>query len=126
LLATLKGNFDYGIRHPLGKIVNTLFLPLFGIFILFYGLLSEQSRISSILQHKYFVVLGKSSYIFYLIHMGIFPAALSKIGIDSTIPCGYFVVFVVLNIISIILFRYVEEPLNIYIRRFNGQPLTVA
>lgn len=120
-LATLRGDFHYGIGHPLGKLVNTLFLPTFGIFMLFYGLLKERTLISKILSHKLFVLLGKSSYIFYLIHKGIFVSALGKLGITSTNPFSYVLIFIALNIISILMYKYMEEPLNIYIRRQNAR-----
>ena len=120
LLTSLKGDFDFGIRHPIGKIVNTLFLPTFGIFMLYYGLLKEQTLISKILSHKFFILLGKSSYIFYLIHMGIFVSALGKFGIRSTNPFSYLLIFITLNIVSVVIYKYIEEPLNIYIRSCNG------
>ncbi|MFN3664503.1 MAG: acyltransferase family protein, partial [Sediminibacterium sp.] len=119
LLTTLKGDFDFGIRHPIGKLINTLILPLFGIFTLYYGLLKENTIISKILSSKLFVLLGKSSYIFYLIHMGIFISLLNKFGLTGSIISNS-VKFIILNIISIILYKYIEEPLNIIIRRYNA------
>ncbi len=120
LLTALKGDFDFGIRHPIGKIVNTLFLPTFGILMLYYGLLKERTLISEILSNKLFVLLGKSSYIFYLIHMGIFVSALRKLDIISKTPFSYLLLFIILNMISIVMYKYIEEPLNIYIRRYNA------
>jgi peptidoglycan/LPS O-acetylase OafA/YrhL len=117
LLTILQGNFDFGIRHPLGKIVNTLFLPLFGISMLYYGLLKEETLISKILSLKLFVLLGKSSYIFYLIHMGIFVNELNILSITN--PFMYLSNLILLNLVSIVMFRYIEEPFNIFIRRYN-------
>lgn len=120
LLMTVKGDYDFGIRHPIGKIINTLFLPIFGICMLFYGLLKEQTLISKIISTRLFILLGKSSYIFYLIHMGVFVTALGKLGLTSSDPISYLVLFAVLNLISILIYRYIEQPSNIYIKSFAG------
>ena len=110
ILSMLKGNYDYGIRHPLGKVINTLVLPLIGICPFFYGLLRENSIISKMLSSKLFLLLGKSSYVFYLIHMGVFSLLLRKF------TSNYLLIFISLNILAIILYKYVEEPVNLYIR----------
>src|SRR5690606_4679237 len=78
LISLLKEDYDYGIRHPLGKIINTLFLPLVGIASFYYGLITENTIVSKILSNNPFVLLGKSSYIFYLIHMGVISALLDE------------------------------------------------
>lgn len=94
----LKGNYDYGIRHPMGKLINNLLLPLFGISFIYYGLLKENSIISKVLSYRLFDILGKSSYVFYLIHMGIINNWISRY--TNSILINFFL----LNIISIILF----------------------
>lgn len=119
LLTVVRGNFDFGIRHPLGTLINNLILPLFGIFTLFYGLLKEDTFISRILSNKVFVLLGKSSYIFYLIHMGIF-ADLLQTFLPYSNMYNFLGNFVIINIVSIIIYKYVEDPLNIYIRKYYG------
>ena len=57
------------------------------------------------------ILLGKSSYIFYLIHKGFIP-----IFIDEYIWDNKLFLFVILNVISIILFKYIEEPANHWIK----------
>lgn len=115
LISLCKGNADFGIRHPFGKLINTLILPLIGILPFYYGLIKENTLISKILSSNLFVLLGKSSYTFYLIHMGIFSIVLHKI------TTNYILIFVVLNIISILFYKYVENPLNVYFRaKFSG------
>jgi peptidoglycan/LPS O-acetylase OafA/YrhL len=111
-IASLKGNYDFGIRPPLGKTINTFILPLFGILPLFYGLLTEQTWVSKILSSRLFVLLGKASYIFYLIHLGMIEH-----WVSSTFD-HMLITFIFLNIVSIILFRLVEEPLNLGIRKY--------
>lgn len=119
LLAEIKAvfNVQQGIYHPLGIAVNNLFLPI-GVGFLIFGLIVEKNWLSAMLSTKYFDLLGKSSYTFYLIHMGVvYNLIMFLIPIDfSLIP------FIILNIISILLYKYLETPLNIYFRnlRFNS------
>lgn len=95
-----------------GKIIIAFLLPIFGIAPLFYGLIKEKTLVSRILETKLFLLLGKSSYIFYLIHIGIFATFLnSKIH-------NYILVFVIINLTSIFLYLYVEKPLNFFIKDF--------
>jgi peptidoglycan/LPS O-acetylase OafA/YrhL len=118
LISSFKGNFDLGISHPAGKLVNNLVLPLIGIAPFFLGLLREKTIISSILGSPVFVLLGKSSYIFYLIHYGLFAYFLRD-HISSNL-----VVFLVMNLISVVFYIALEEPMNKWIRRkfSSGSP----
>lgn len=110
LLALLKPNLDAsGTDVFLGKIINTIFLPILGFLPLFYGLISEKSILSNVLNSKIFQLLGKSSYVFYLIHMGIFCTLLHKF-----LPMQ--MVFFLLILFSILLYLFVEKPLNKWIR----------
>jgi len=83
-------------------------------------------------------LLGKSSYIFYLVHIGVF-ANLSKTyawaWVDSLFEWldnkGYnwwtehlndtvlyiLIVFILLNLLSILLYKTLEEPINLAIRK---------
>jgi len=123
LISLLKGNADFGIRHPLGKLINTFLLPAIGISVFYFGLLTERTLVSSLLGSKLFVILGKSSYIFYLIHVGIFATILHKF------TSNLLLIFLAINLISIILYTFIEHPLNDYIRkrfvRRIGQPAYV-
>lgn len=111
LISINKGSADLGIRTPIGKLINTLLLPLIGISTLYYGLIKEQTILSKILSSKLFVLLGKSSYIFYLIHLGIFYGILHKFFNNNLI------VFLLLNLLSVGLYLYVENPFNQLIRK---------
>jgi peptidoglycan/LPS O-acetylase OafA/YrhL len=118
VMTVLRGSHEYGIQHPLGKVINSLVLPLAGISLFFYGLLTEQTFISKILGGKFFVLIGKSSYVFYLIHIGIIASFIQKI-----IP-NAIVIFFAINLISILLYKYVEEPLSRIVRtRLGSQSL---
>lgn len=110
LLMTLKvGKGDGKDCYP-GVLINNLILPLFGVAPLFWGLISEKTIFSRILSSRLFVLLGKSSYAFYLIHFGVFVTLLNKIS------ANFLFEFVVLNLVSVFLYLYIETPLN---RRFR-------
>lgn len=110
-MSLLRAGTLIGIEHPLGRLINSIVLPIAGISLFFYGLLTEETVISKILGSKLLVLLGKSSYIFYLIHIGVIAAFIQSNFQNSM------VIFVAINLISIVLFRFVEDPLNRFIRR---------
>ena len=110
-LVLLKEGAGYGVDTLSGKVINTLLLPVFGIAPLFWGLIKENTMLSKLFSTKIFVLLGKSSYIFYLIHLGIFVTILNKISTNQ------WFVFIALNAISVVLYSYLESPLNKIIRK---------
>lgn len=112
-ISLFSNNGLYGVHHPFGILINTFVLPLFGIAPFFYGLIHEKTIFSSFFGSKLLVLLGKSSYVFYLIHIGFFRNifVLNNDGVWS-----YLYLFVILQIISIILFKTIEEPINDYLR----------
>jgi peptidoglycan/LPS O-acetylase OafA/YrhL len=136
ILPILPGN-EFGQQHPLGIITNNYLLAI-AITLFFYGLITEDGTIlKGILANKFVELLGKSSYIFYLIHLGYMYNMLSfsvnwlndavnklydKWGVDWVSPfqndhLNLLYLFVTLNGIAILLFKNIEEPLNHYIRR---------
>lgn len=110
LLSIIKPIGGFGTDCVFGKIINTFLLPLFGIAPLFFGLIKEKTVFSKILSYKVFDILGKSSYAFYLIHMGFLINGLNKFSHN------YFFIFITLNIIAIFLYLYIEKPINNFIR----------
>jgi peptidoglycan/LPS O-acetylase OafA/YrhL len=102
--------FQYGIFHPIGIWINNIILPIFAVSVLFYGLLTEKTWFSRFLSTPVMELLGKSSYIFYLIHMGIISTGLLKISSNLLIH------FVTLNLLSILFYKFFEEPMNHFIR----------
>jgi len=56
-------------------------------------------------------LLGKSSYIFYLIHIGVLALFLDQYITNN------FLLFVTINVIAVLMFTFIEEPLNNLIRR---------
>lgn len=110
-LALLKGDAEFGIRVPAGKVLNNVLMPFCGIAVFYYGLITETTLVSRLLGSKVFVLLGKSSYVFYLIHKGIIMIAVEHVSANTLFG------FIVINAISILLFLGIEDPLNHFIRR---------
>lgn len=85
--------------------------------LLYYGLVKEKTIVSQVLGSKLFVLLGQSSYTFYLIHVGIVTYFLNNY------ISNYLLQFAFLNIIAIVLFKLIEEPANRYLRKnFSKHP----
>ncbi len=136
VLPVLPGQL-FGQQNPWGIITNNYLLAT-AITFFFFGLLTEDGTIlKRILSNKFIELLGKSSYIFYLIHLGymynIIQSVLNnlneavfklydRVGLDWHSPfeseqLNLLYSFIILNAIAIILFKFIEEPLNHYIRR---------
>ena len=125
-----------GVESPVGIIVNNYFLCI-AVALFFYGILTETTRFKKLLALPFMELLGKSSYIFYLIHLGWLYNLMhsgfdwlndyafelyDKWGLTWHSPFEYdslnlLYAFIILNIISVTLFKLIEEPLNHYIRR---------
>ena len=86
--------------------INNVLLPP-GIILLFYGLIHEQSWLRRLLETPLLSLMGKSSYVFYLIHIGVISFL-----IDRYISINYFIHFPLIVALSIILFHFVENPLH--------------
>lgn len=110
-LVYLKVGTGFGVDTTFGKVINTFFLPVFGIAPLFLGLIKEKTILQQFFSTKIILLLGKSSYIFYLIHLGIFVTILNKISSNQ------WFIFIALNFISVVLYQYLESPLNKKIRK---------
>jgi len=117
-----------GAYHPLGTLTDHLLLPI-GISALFYGLIKEKSFVRRFLSTRLMELLGKSSYAFYLIHVGIISVLIGPYveKIINSILADHAVfgevvriaiMFVILNVIAIIIFKAIEEPLNNSIKSY--------
>ncbi len=107
----VKGMMSPDVRRP----VEIFYVAVFGIAPSIYGLATENTLLSKILGMPIMVLLGKSSYIFYLIHKGFVP-----VFINDYISDNKLIIFLLLSVLSIVLFKFIEEPLNLYIRRRYG------
>ena len=89
-------------------IVYNTVLPI-GIGLLFIGLLREKSSLKSCLSHPIMQLLGRSSYAFYLIHVGVLASGLQKAGITN-----HWLLFGLLALLAHGLYSFVEKPLQRY------------
>ncbi|WP_448702912.1 acyltransferase family protein [Mucilaginibacter sp. AW1-3] len=136
-LIPLAPDQKFGITTYSGMILDTILLsPAIGIF--FLGLIREETRIQKVLSTKFVQLLSNSSFLFYLIHLGFINnflheginwlndwvfAFYDKHGLDWHSPFEYdqvniFYVFAGLYGISILLYKFMEEPLNKRIRNY--------
>ncbi len=128
---------EFGLYHPFGIFTNNIILPI-SIAVLYYGLIIEKSWLQKFLSSATMQLLGKSSYIFYLIHIGVIATFLKNISRNTIdLLFNWFdnhglewvpeklndsilyiaLVFVLLNLVSIVLYKLMEEPLNLAIRK---------
>ncbi|WP_324671591.1 acyltransferase [Hymenobacter sp. GOD-10R] len=106
-----KGGYSYGQEHPFGAALNNVVLPG-GIVTFFAGLLTEPTWLRRFFASSPLQLLGKSSYVFYLIHMGFIQKWLATNWTENSGK-----LFVILNILAIVLYYAVEQPLNRLLRR---------
>jgi peptidoglycan/LPS O-acetylase OafA/YrhL len=99
-----------GVLNPWGCAIYILILPP-AVCALFYGLIVERTWFARLLGCRLLVIMGASSYCFYLIHMGGPHYMLN----DWVRACGIFPSYVALFLISFVLWKYVEEPLRVLI-----------
>jgi peptidoglycan/LPS O-acetylase OafA/YrhL len=115
-------DYQYGGYSPLGRVLNNFVLPVF-YCLFFFGLVTERSLPRHILASSTMDLLGKSSYVFYLIHTGLFISLLSNF-----LPMGsfltsfnsvgaYIIAFILLNLAAIVIYFVIERPANKFIRR---------
>lgn len=110
---------NFGISPPIGIAVNNLYLPLC-IATVFMGLLKENSIVSTFLSTKLLSILGKSSYAFYLIHMGLIHELVSPYFNEKS-TLGAIAIYLVLVVLSIALYYFFEEPVNKKIKSLTSR-----
>ncbi|MEQ1877400.1 MAG: acyltransferase [Bdellovibrionia bacterium] len=104
-----------GLWHPSGFLFNNLVLPVFTSFLIF-GLITERTRVSRILSTKVFDQLGKSSYCFYLIHIGVLSGVI--IPDNDLKKLGLFLVTLSLSLLA---FHFFENPLRTKLRALGAR-----
>lgn len=105
-----------------GRTLLSHFILPIPIICLIYGLIKENTWLSRLLSGKTFDLLGKSSYTFYLLHLGAIQVILFK-WLKPYNCDNAFVLLPIMIFLSILLFRFVEEPLNHLIRSGVGRLL---
>ena len=92
--------------HLFDFCILNLALPI-AILLFYKGLLLENTFISQLLGSSIGQLLGKSSFAFYLIHVGFI-----ELGLFHFVTENIFLLFLILNLISILLYLWVEKPLQ--------------
>lgn len=115
-LLTLCG--EEALKNPFGLLIHHYGIPVATVFVI-CGLITEFSWMRKILETSAFQLLGKSSYAFYLLHMGIFQIWFNQ---QSS---SILLMFCFIQVISILVFYGIEEPLhrlikNVRIPNFSG------
>lgn len=98
-------------------LVNNFLIPL-PIALLYWGLLRERSILSRILSSKFFGLLGRASYSFYLLHTLIINyISIPLLHGTGHRLAGVAITFLATWCISVLLFLFYEEPANLFIRK---------
>jgi peptidoglycan/LPS O-acetylase OafA/YrhL len=96
---------------------NVLF-PI-GAYYFLYGLIIEQTFIRRALSHPFMVLLGKSSYAFFLVHTGIVA-----VFIQRQISRDLSLLLISLYGLSILIYFILERPLNQWFNRLFSSSTT--
>jgi peptidoglycan/LPS O-acetylase OafA/YrhL len=96
--------YDHGYAHTWGLILSKTLLPA-SMMLLLAGLMYEDTWINKILGSRFLVLLGNASFGFYLVHISYVNLKLKD---WYTFPDRN---FILLWIISIILYKYFEHPI---------------
>ena len=99
-----RAHFHWGYAEIGGILISNFVLPVLGVGLLFWGLITEGTVLRKILSTKLFQVLGRSSYAFYLIHMGVFYSAIHSVL--GSFPVTVFA----LQVLAWLLYRAIEAP----------------
>ncbi len=126
--------YTYGLYHPAGIALNNLVLPVF-IAAFYLGLIRERTLLQRLLSSRVAGLLGRSSYAFYLIHIGVARDHLMRVfvlgaglfGAGASAWAGRCVqsvggVFLLVNIFAILLYKGIEAPANRFLRRRFAGP----
>lgn len=99
-----------GIFSAPGIMINNFLFPA-SVALFYHGLMTEKTYLRQLLASRLLVTLGKSSYAFYLIHVGIIYEV-----VHTGLQAGYITTFLALNLVALLLWYMVEEPANRAIR----------
>lgn len=109
-----------GMSSSGGKLINNLLLPLAGIAVLYLGLIREKTWLSHFLSSPLMETMGKSSYVFYLIHVGIFSDLIGKLSTNILL------VFLLLNALAYVIYIFVERPFQALIKKGFLKPMAIS
>ena len=101
-------------KTTIGILLFNFLMPI-SIGIFYYGLLTENTTLQQLLSIKWIVLLGKSSYAFYLIHFGMIFEVIS-----FQISSNILVLYLMLQLLSVILYKGFEKPIYfLLLKKFN-------
>ena len=101
-------------------LINNFLLPLFGISFFLYSIIFHKSQITNLLSSNFFILLGQSSFIFYLIHLGVFADFTIKFLSFLKISNDYLTflfLFIIISCISICFSKIIEKPIYNFFRK---------
>ncbi|MBO2008863.1 acyltransferase family protein [Hymenobacter negativus] len=122
LLAELRSprTFADGLLHPGAIVLNNVFFPL-GVTLLLAGLLAERSWLRVALASRLMQALGRSSYFFYLVHVGVFSIWWQG-QFRASVGTGW--QFLATVAVAELGYRFLEEPLRRWVlARALAQPV---
>lgn len=105
LTVIIVGATRWTFAQPGGVLVVDLVWPVMGLGPLFVGLVTEQTTLRRLLSLPLPSVMGRASYAFYLIHLGVVYNVIY--GLTHSFPAT----FVLLLMAAWLLNRFFEEPL---------------
>jgi peptidoglycan/LPS O-acetylase OafA/YrhL len=105
LTLIIIGTTRWAFGQPGGVLVVDLAWPVLGLGPLFVGLVTEQSLLRRLLSLPLLAMMGRASYAFYLIHLGVVYNVIY--GVTHSFPVTFFLLFVAAWLLN----RYFEEPL---------------
>lgn len=113
-----SGNMNDPDKQIEYVLVNNFILPV-PIAVLYYGLIREKSFTSKILSSKLLGIAGRTSYSFYLVHVLVIEyIALPYIEKYFNEQRNLYVltVFFLTQVISLLIYIFLEDPMNRFIR----------
>ncbi len=111
----MSATHQHGGLSVVVLLFNFLIPAAIGIF--FYGLLVEQTWFKRLVSADWMILLGKSSYAFYLLHIGMIAEV-----IYFHITANILLLYILLQLLSVVAYKAFEKPVYFFIlRKFAGQ-----
>ncbi|MDB5205709.1 MAG: acyltransferase 3 [Flavisolibacter sp.] len=116
-LLTLLGYFAYTENievindYFLGILLFNFLIPV-SIGIMYYGLLVENTLLKKLLSTRLLILLGKSSYAFYLLHIGMMAEIL-----HFHVTSNFILLYLLLQLIAVAAYKLFEKPVYFFILR---------
>ncbi|MFN0032630.1 MAG: acyltransferase family protein [Flavobacteriales bacterium] len=104
------GNMMSGLRDWRGLLANNVLLPA-SVMLFLHGLITENTWVRTLLSNKVIEALGKSSYVFYLIHVGLFRNLMKDLTTFEPL------LLLLTLALAHLIYLAIEHPLNDLIRK---------